>query len=504
MQFLHRARHNAMLTVPSLMPLEGQSNQSHLIEPYQGMGAAAVIHLSSRLTMGMMPAGRPYMRLDLPPEARMQTRGEVDIETEKGLAMAEQLIHLEVERAGWRNALLQTLQQLLVSGTNCEYLMPDSTVRVFRLDQFVVRRDHGGAILELIIKERFERDFLPPGLGTADLPVGAGSGGATDPDEVEIYTNIRRVMEKGVLFYRAHQEIGDAIIQGTEQVFELSDLPYFVHNWSSTPGEDYGRSKVEEHVGDFRSLEGLEKAMLEQAAMAARNFIMVRPGATGGGLKNRLTKAYNGAVIIGDPESVELKTFENSGGYQLTAQQVAAIRESLSKAFVLFSAGQRDAERVTATEIERDIQELEAALGGNFSALSTSIMEARMRVLIRQMQNDGKLPAWPKGAVMPTILTGLEALSRERDIARALQAGQIASGFGPEAFDVVKVEKILGRAFIGLGFPDAVRTPDEVKELRDQRQQQAMMADMAAKTLPGVAKEAAKGAVQAQQQEGGG
>ena len=249
-------------------------------------------------------------------------------------------------------------------------------------------------------------------------------------------------------------------------------------------------------------MEGLEKAMLEQAAMAARNFIMVRPGATGGGLKNRLTKAYNGDVIIGDPESVELKTFENSGGYQLTATQVDVIRGSLAKAFVLQSAGQRDAERVTATEIERDIQELEAALGGNFSSLSTSIMEGRTRVLIQQMQASEKLPAWPKGTVMPTILTGLEALSRERDIARAMQAGQIAAAFGPEALDVVKVEKILGRAFIGLGFPDAVRTPEETKALRDQRQQQQVMAEMAAKTVPGVAKEAVKGAVQQKAKEG--
>ena len=480
-QFLHRARHNAMLTIPSLMPLEGTLNQSHLIEPYQGMGAASVIHLSSRLTMGMMPAGRPYMRFDLPPEARMAQGGEQDTATEKGLAMSEQLVHLEVERARWRNSLLMTIQQLLVAGTVTEYVMPDNTIRVFRLDQFVVRRDHGGTILELIIKEQFERDYLPPGVDAKNIPTSTGTGGVSNVDEVELYTVVRLVRERGVLFYRVHQEIGDTVIKDTEQVFEMDSVPYFCHRWSSTPGEDYGRSKVEEHVGDFRSLEGLEKAMLEQAAMAARNFIMVKPGATGGGLKNRLTKAYNGDVVIGDPDSVDLKTFDNSGGYQLTATQVDVIRASLSKAFVLQQMGQRDAERVTATEIERDIQELESALGGNFSALSTDIMAGRTQILVGQMQQAERLPAWPKNSVMPTILTGLEALSRERDIARAMQAGQIASGFGEQAFDVVKIEKILSRAFIGLGFPDAVRTEDEIKELREQRQQQAMMQEMMSK-----------------------
>ncbi len=88
-QFLQRARHNALLTLPSLMPLEGQSGTSHLVEPYQGMGARGVTHLSSRLTLGLLPAGRPYMRFDLPPEIRMQTQGETPPEIERNLALAE-------------------------------------------------------------------------------------------------------------------------------------------------------------------------------------------------------------------------------------------------------------------------------------------------------------------------------------------------------------------------------------------------------------------------------
>ena len=64
-QFLQRARANAMLTIPSLMPLEGHDGKAHLIEPYQGLGATGVISLTSRLALALLPAGRPHLRLDV-------------------------------------------------------------------------------------------------------------------------------------------------------------------------------------------------------------------------------------------------------------------------------------------------------------------------------------------------------------------------------------------------------------------------------------------------------
>ncbi len=489
-QFLQRARHNALLTLPSLMPLEGQSGTSHLVEPYQGMGARGVTHLSSRLTLGLLPAGRPYMRFDLPPEIRMQTQGETPSEIERNLALAEQLVQSEVERARWRTTILQALQQLLVAGNVLPVLQEDNSIRLFRLDQFVVRRDHGGRLLELIIEELFDRDALPEAV-KGRLP--ARSGGNTDnveDEEIRLYTHVRLVQEKGVSFYKVHQELEDARVEGTDQQFELDELPYFALRWTATPGEDYGRSKIEEHIADLRSLEALEKGLLELAAMASRWFIMMRPGATAGGLKDRLKRAINGDVVVGDPDAVELKAFENNAGFQVTAQQVQSLRESLAGSFLLLSGGQRDAERVTAAEIERDVQELEAALGGNFSALSVEMMGAMTELLVLNMQRAGKLPAWPKGTVTPTILTGIEALSRERDVGRALQAGQLVQTFGPEASDVVKLDKILGKAFVGLGFPDSVNTPEETQEIREIRAQREALQKGAAGAIPQVAKAA--------------
>lgn len=463
-QYLQRARHNALLTLPALMPMDGRNRDAHLIEPYQGLGAAGVVHLSSRMTIGLLPAGRPFMRLDLPPEVILKQGGDVPSDVTIGLSKAEQLVQAEVENASWRKSTLMSIQQLLVCGNLVEYFMPDNTIRCYKLDQFVQRFDSMNKLVELVIQEKFPRSAAPPGL---KLP----SGNMEKEDELELYTHIMRETGKNGVTYRRHIEWGNGESPMGDTIYPEADLPYISLGWAHHPGEDYARSKVEEHIADLRSLDALEKAQLEMAGMASRNFIMVRPGAQSASIKRRLTQAINGDVLVGDPESIELKSFDNAHGYQLTQGQVQVLRESLARAFLLMSGGQRNAERVTATEIERDIAELEAALGGVFSSLAQEMMKRRTELLMRNMKRQGKLPPFPEGMVVPTILTGLEALSRERDVSRAMQAAQIVQAFGPEAIDVVKLDKVLSRAFVGLGIPDAVRGEEEVNAIKQQRQE---------------------------------
>jgi hypothetical protein len=422
------------------------------------------------------------MRLALSAEEMMTMEGNIPEDTERALALAEQLIQSAVEAADWRTSTLMSLQQLIVAGNVCEHQMLDNTVRVFRLDQFVVLRDYAGNILEAIIEEKLTNDTLPQGMSGS-----TSQGEAMADEEVKLYTWIKRTNKEGGDVYDVHQEIEDARV-GAPIEYALNMLPYNFLRWSVTPGEDYGRAKVSEHVADLRSLDGLEKSMLEQGAMASRNFIMIRPTTTGVGLKNRLSKASNGSVMMGDPDSVELKSFDNPGGFQITAAQVETLRQSVSKAFLLLSGGQRDAERVTATEIERDIQELEAALGGNFSTLNKQMMERRTRILIANMVLQSQLPSGVLDTE-PTVLTGLEALSRERDVQRVMQVASIVQAFGEGATDVIKLNKVIGRATIGLGFADVVREQDEIDQRQQQREQQAMLQQMAGPAIQAASKE---------------
>jgi len=216
---------------------------------------------------------------------------------------------------------------------------------------------------------------------------------------------------------------------------------------------------------------------------------MVRPGATANGLRNRLTRMNNGDVVVGDPDSVDVKQFANGPGFQITEALLSKLEERLSRAFLLLSTQQRNAERVTATEIERDIQELESTLGGTFSGLSLEFLEKATFLLIEDMKVKGEFPDVEEDDLQTTILTGLEALSRERDVGRGVQAAQIVSQFGEEGLRRLKMGVVLDKILVGLGFPDAIRSEEEVQQEKQQEQQAAMAQAAAGPAVNAMAKQ---------------
>ena len=50
--------------------------------------------------------------------------------------------------------------------------------------------------------------------------------------------------------------------------------------FSTVDGEDYGRGRVEEFLGDLKSLEALSQAIIEGSAAAAKVVFTVSPSAT--------------------------------------------------------------------------------------------------------------------------------------------------------------------------------------------------------------------------------
>lgn len=494
--FLRRARECAELTIPALMPPEGHSDAVVLPEPYQGLGARAVVSLASRLMVAMYPPGKPSFQLTVPPEVRIES-GEMDLnkDIEQGLILSEQLIQAEIERKEWRPATNLVLQYLIVTGNALEMMMPDNTMRVFRLDQYVVCRDMQGKVKEIITEEYLSPESLPEEIKSM---VTAEDYSA---DKVQLLTHTK-LQDDGT--YESYQEVNKEVVPDSQGLFEI--LPYNALTWTSVIGEDYGRGKVEEHLPDFRGVDALSKSMLDGAAMASRNVTMIRPNAAGGlNLRRRLAKADNGDIIVGNPEDVMMLQFQNGNGLQITAVELDRQSRELGLAFLLGSSTVRDSERTTAFEIQRSQEELEGALGGVYSQLNQAMQQTRLRRLIMQMKANAQLPNWPEGMVEPTILTGLEALGREQDVTRVQAALQFLQGMPPDVLAYVKWTELLGKAFYGLNLPDAVRTEAEMQQQQQmQMQQQAMMgAGQTAMAAGGaeLATQAAR-AVMSQQTEG--
>ena len=481
--YLRRARDCAELTIPYLMPPEGHNEHSVMPEPYQGLGARAVVSLSARLMVAMYPPGKPSFKLDIPPEARI-AQGEMALGSDivQGLVLSEQLIQAEIERKQWRRATNLALQYLLVTGNALEMMQADNSIRVFRLDQYCVSRDITGAVKEIITEEYLSPEALPE---SARKLVAADDFAQ---NSVPLYTHCK-IDRDGV--FVCYQEINGKKVAGSEGRYET--LPYNALRYTSVIGEDYGRGKVDEHLPDLRTVDALSKSMLDGAAMASRNVTMIRPNAAGGlNLRRRFAKADNGEIIIGNPEDVVMLQFANNSGMQLCANELERQTRELSAAFLMGAETVRDSERTTAFEVRKMTEQLEGTLGGVYSQLNADMQQARMSRLVIQMKRSGQLPPWPDGMIEPVILTGLEALGREQDISRVQTALQFIQGMPPETLAYVKFSELLGKAFHGLNLPDAVRSEEEVQQIQQQQQQQAAM-QQGAQAMAGAAGQAVGG-----------
>jgi hypothetical protein len=466
--YLRRARDCAALTIPALMPPEGHNEFAVLPEPYQGLGARAVVSLASRLMVAMYPPGKPSFKLDVPAEARIKS-GDMSLgsDIEQGLVLSEKLISAEVERKQWRRSTNLAIQYLLVTGNSLEMMQPDNTIRIFRLDQYCVSRDMQGNVQEIITEEYLSPESLP------DSAKGMVSADDFAQNRLPLYTHVKR-RDDGK--FDVYQEINDSVVPKSKGEYDV--LPYNALRYTAVVGEDYGRGKVEEHLPDLRTIDALSKSLIDGAAMASRNVTLIRPNAAGGiNLRRRFAKADNGDIIVGNPEDIVMLQFQNNNGMQLCAAELERQTREVSQAFLMGAATIRDSERTTAFEVARATEELEATLGGVYSQLNQDMQQARLKRLVVQMKRNAQLPSWPEGLVEPVILTGIESLGREQDINRVQTALSFLQGMPPETLDYVKFDMLLSKAFYGLNLPDSVRTEQEVQAKQQEKmQQQAAMA----------------------------
>lgn len=468
---LRRARDYAEITIPSLLPPEGQSEFVELPETYQSFGTRCVLSLASRLATAIIPPSGNSFRLTVPPEALIESGiDSVPPDIEHALALTETIVQAEIERCKWRTATILAAQHLIVTGNILEQTLDDNRIKLFRLDQYVVVRDPQGAVTEIVTEEYLTYASMPKTLRDMVPP------GDRENPAFPLYHWIRWDADKKV--WNIHQELDGQIVPGSAGAYSVS--PFRVLRWCPLVGEAYGRSKVEEHYADIRSLEVLSKSILEGAAMASIHITLIRPTAAGGiNLRRRLMEARNGDAIIGSPDDVSPFQYANGPGLEVAKMERDELKRDLGAAFLLTSSVARDAERVTKYEIQQGITELEMILGATYAVLADDMQQPRINRLLHQMDAKGQIDLGQPGWIKPIILTGLEALGRERDIERAGAFLEFLQALTPEERLYAKMSTITGKFAAGLQMADAVRTDAEVDQIMQQRQAQQVAADVA-------------------------
>ena len=172
----------------------------------------------------------------------------------------------------------------------------------------------------------------------------------------------------------------------------------------------------------------------------------------------------------------------------------------MSYAFLLHTAIQRDAERVTAQEIRYMAEQLETSMGGIYSLLSQEFQLPLVQVLMKRMSQSNEIPQLPKDSVAPTIITGIEALGRGNDLQKlrefVMEIGQLAQ-FSPEVVQVLNTNDLLIRVATSLGIDTEglVKSQEQMAEEQEAAQQQMQeqqMMDMASDVVKPMAQNMTK------------
>jgi hypothetical protein len=445
---LDRAENCAKVTIPSLFMEDGSSSQDDLKVGYaQGFGATLVKHLVGKFAMSILPANQSFYRLSAGNKAMEElTQGDAKARqaVEHILVQVEDGIMRYINNTNFRTSLYPALRLACVTGESIvekldgqnKYKVHNSgNYKVHNLRNYVVKRDFAGNVLHLLFKEKLVFDTVPEEI----------QGFLDDKEEdetIDLYTHI--YMNEGK--YNFYQEVeGNKFKEGTLK--ELTDRFIFVR-WNVIDGEDYARGMVEDYYESFVNLEKQMKVLVENAVVAGKTVFTVNP--------NGMTRlkdyvgARHGDVIIGNETDIGTVKTNKHVDLQLTYNLVQDIKKELSTSFLLSGSSIRDAERVTAQEVQLIATENESAFGGIYTSIASDIQMPLVRNAIKELKIEGM------DGIDIIITSGIEALGRnveQMKTARLVQdLSMLAQLVGQESIvSTINVEAMVNSMVINSG-----------------------------------------------------
>ena len=467
-QFLDLAVECSRLTLPHLITRD-DTNYTHkkLVTPWQSVGSKCVVTLASKLMLALLPPQTTFFKLQVN-DSKLGTEIPAEIRSELDLSFAklERMVMDSIAASSDRVTVHQAIKHLVVGG-NALLFMGKDGVKHYPLNRYVVDRDGNGNVIEIVTKESIHKTLLPAGhkpKESYDLDGDLTS----EENEVDIYTHVRRDGNRWVW----HQECYDMVIEGTAGKAPADASPWLVLRFNTVDGENYGRGRVEEFLGDLKSCEALSQALVEGAAVSSKVVFTVAPSSTT--KPQTLAKAGNGAIVQGRPEDIGVVQVGKTADFSTAAAMLQTLEQRLNDAFLVLRI--RQSERTTAEEVRMTQMELEQQLGGLFSLLTVEFLVPYLNRKLLALQRSGDIPRIPKNLVKPTIVAGINALGRGQD-RESLTAfiTTIAQTLGPEALLAhLNADEAIKRLAAAQGI-DVLNLVKSMEEQQQEQEQNMMM-----------------------------
>jgi hypothetical protein len=471
---LQRAQDCARLTVPGLYPEDGFTETMDLPDVFSSLPARGVMALASRMVSAIYPLNQaPFFNFEL--DQAFVPQGTDPTETMAQLGRLDRKIMDKLSSTNLRQELFVLFQHLIVCGDALFEIVDDYAFRVHRVDQYVVQRYPDGRVKRIVLREWVDPDAVPE-----DWPKDVSleeeyEGIGPTADHKPFYTEIE--WDEATEKWNVEKEYcGVSVDSGSFEV-----CPYVPQVWSRVAGEDYGRSLVEEHIGDIRTLETITKALVEAAVANSEFRIGVDP--TGITEAADLQDTENGDFV----PARQVDVFPIQLLKQIDLGPMATLRsdltQQLGRTFLLQSSVQRTGDRVTATEIREVAQELDQTLGGIFSGLARDIQIPIVKRVLVLMGREKLVPKEiiklieGSGPLNLKVRTGLEALNREVTNSQLSQwAAVVGQTQAVQPFIDWYGWAIKWTSSFGLEPVGLVKTPQQLQEEQQQQAQQSIQA----------------------------
>lgn len=402
--FLNRCEKYAAFTSHKVCLPDGYDQYDNSVgHGWQALGTQALNNLTNKLMMVLFSPTRPFFRLEASDEIKnyFKQAGASEEKLKEALSLAEHSATEIIAKESLRPKLTEVIKHLIVTG-NVLMILEEDKMRVVGIKNYVCKRDIYGNLVELILRDKLSFNQLKEDVQQEILKTNSYD----DEEDVELFKWINL------------NENGDYVIDTWVNEIKLSeeysskqnkrDMEYLALTWDLSDNNDYGTGYVEDYESDFYALEALSKSKVEGGILASEYRWMVNPqGLT---KPDDLQTSENGGVLSGSDSDVSVITAGAISGLDIVFKMVSEYTERISRGFLLQTNLVRNAERVTATEIRMQAQELETSLGGAYSRLAVDLQIPFSRYLLNKdsFKFNGK-------SIEPIIVTGVNALSRSFD-----------------------------------------------------------------------------------------
>lgn len=468
----------AAITIPSTFPPKEWRPGDRLHTPNTSVGAWCVNNLASMLMFTAFPPGRPMMTytiLEHKLTGEEADDEEVISKLDLALSLLEQAHRRRMEATTLRTTYTMAMKLALITGNWLwQHEELDAPV-VHTMRHYVVKRDAFGRPLYAILRQEIEYYLLDEDIqDIVDRTREAKppKGGRVDPmeDRVAVYTcchvDGEHGSKKGWLVW---QEVEGELVPGSEGR-DPYDAPSLSPEWLiPNYGQNWGTSYCAEYRGDLYAVDNFGGDALDIAAIAAFSLILVKPGTRT--RKKDVEEADNKSFLTGSAEDITVTRSDKGQDAAIVEKQLASVERRLSFAFLLAIAAQRDAERVTAEEIQFMAEQLDKAMGGTYSGLGQGPQRNVVkRFILLNEESDADLPEQPEEIVSLAVVTGIDALGRSLDYQNLKGfAADIAETFGEPGLAAINPAEFTRRLAAARGIRPTGLVKDAAKMAAEQQ-----------------------------------